>query len=103
MVSSWLPTALGQKATVSSSYTAPASGYDGTSRAAPHVSAFADLIWGADPTAVTNAKIRAVLQSTAQDLGAAGRDNYYCYGLFQAKTAINALTGGGTDPQYLHV
>jgi hypothetical protein len=38
---------LGQTATVSSSYTAPASGYDGTSRAAPHVSAVAALVWGA--------------------------------------------------------
>ncbi len=46
------------------------------------------------PTA-TNAEIRAVLQQTAQDLGTAGRDVYYGYGLVQAKAAIDALGGGG--------
>ncbi|PKN91210.1 MAG: peptidase S8 [Chloroflexi bacterium HGW-Chloroflexi-6] len=88
---------LGQSATVSSTYTAPASGYeyyDGTSMATPHASAVAALVWSADPTA-TNAEIRAVLQQTAQDLGTAGRDNYYGFGLIQAKDAIDALTGGG--------
>jgi serine protease len=88
---------LGQSATVSSTYTAPASGYeyyDGTSMATPHVSAVAALVWGAKPTA-TNAEIRQVLRDTAEDLGAAGRDNYYGYGLVQAKVAIDALTGGG--------
>jgi serine protease len=88
---------LGQTASVSSSYTAPASGYeyyDGTSMATPHLSAVAALVWSADTT-VSNADIRAILQSTAQDLGAAGRDNYYGYGLVQAKAAIDALTGGG--------
>jgi serine protease len=97
---------LGQSATVSSTYAAPASGYeyyDGTSMATPHASAVAALVWSAKPTA-TNAEIRAVLQQTAQDLGAAGRDNYYGFGLVQAKTAIDALTGGGGgDPLELHV
>jgi serine protease len=88
---------LGQSATVSSTYTAPASGYeyyDGTSMATPHVSAVAALAWSAKTTA-TNAEIRQVLRDTAQDLGAAGRDDYYGYGLVQAKAAIDALTGGG--------
>lgn len=88
---------LGQSATVSSTYTAPASGYeyyDGTSMATPHASAVAALVWSAKPTA-TNAEIRTVLQQTAQDLGAAGRDVYYGFGLVQAKAAITALTGGG--------
>jgi subtilisin family serine protease len=95
---------LGQSATVTSTYTAPASGYDyydGTSMATPHASAVAALVWSAKPTA-TNAEIRAVLQQTAQDLGAAGRDVYYGYGLVQAKTAIDALTGGGGTGE-LHV
>ncbi len=88
---------LGQSATVSSAYTAPASGYeyyDGTSMATPHVSAVAALVWSAKPTA-TNAEIRNALASTAQDLGAAGRDVYYGYGLVQAKAAIDSLGGGG--------
>jgi serine protease len=100
---------LGQSATVSSIYSAPASGYeyyDGTSMATPHASAVAALVWSAKPTA-TNAEIRAVLQQTAQDLGAAGRDVYYGFGLVQAKTAIDALIGsgggGGSDPQEVHV
>jgi subtilisin family serine protease len=90
---------LGQNATVSSTYTAPASSYeyyDGTSMATPHVAAVAALVWSAKPTA-TNAEIRAVLQQTAQDLGAAGRDVYYGYGLVQAKAAIDALGGGGGE------
>ncbi|MDP1548268.1 MAG: S8 family serine peptidase [Anaerolineales bacterium] len=97
---------LGQSAAVSSTYTAPASGYeyyDGTSMATPHVSAVAALVWSSNTTA-TNAEIRQVLQQTAQDLGAAGRDVYYGYGLVQAKAAIDALGGGGgTDPNELHV
>ena len=88
---------LGSSATVSSVFTQPASGYeyyDGTSMATPHASAVAALVWSSKPTA-TNAEIRAALQQTAQDLGAAGRDNYYGYGLVQAKAAIDALGGGG--------
>ena len=88
---------LGQTATISSTYTAPASSYeyyDGTSMATPHVSAVAALVWSSKPTA-TNAQVRAALQSTAEDLGSAGRDNYYGYGLVRAKAAITALAGSG--------
>jgi serine protease len=88
---------LGQSASVSSSYTAPASGYeyyDGTSMATPHVSAVAALVWSANPSA-TNAQIRQVLRDTAEDLGTAGRDDYYGYGLVRAKAAVDAIGGGG--------
>lgn len=88
---------LGSSATIESSLTQPASGYeyyDGTSMATPHASAVAALVWSADPTA-TNVEIRNVLAETAEDLGAAGRDVYYGYGLVQAKAAIDLLTGGG--------
>jgi len=54
---------LGATGTISSTYTAPASGYeyyDGTSMATPHVSAVAALVWSALPTA-TNVEIRDVL------------------------------------------
>ena len=84
---------LGLTASVSSNYVAPGSGYeyyDGTSMATPHVSAVAALVWSSKPSA-TNAEIRSVLQQTAEDLGAAGRDNYYGYGLVRAKAAIDAL------------
>jgi subtilisin family serine protease len=88
---------LGSTGAVSSTFTQPASGYeyyDGTSMATPHVSAVAALVWSFKPTA-TNAEIRAALTNTAQDLGAAGRDVYYGFGLVQAKAAIDSLGGGG--------
>ncbi len=88
---------LGQVGTVESIYTPQVSGYeyyDGTSMATPHVSAVAALVWSADPTA-TNVEIRDVLAATSEDLGAAGRDDSYGFGLVQAFDAVTALTGGG--------
>lgn len=90
---------VGQTASVTSQIIAPASSYeyyDGTSMATPHVSAVAALVWSAVPDA-TNVEIRNALTATAQDLGAAGRDVYYGFGLVQAKAAITYL-GGGTPP-----
>jgi serine protease len=76
--------------------------WDGTSMAAPHVSGVAALIWS-NNSALSNVDIRNALTSTAKDLGAAGRDNSYGYGLVQAKSALDSLAGsggggGGTDP-----
>lgn len=93
---------LGSLGVIESTLTQPASGYeyyDGTSMATPHVSAVAALVWSAAPTA-TNAEIRTALTATAQDLGAAGRDTSYGYGLIQAYDAIQYLvgSGGGTTP-----
>lgn len=62
--------------------------YAGTSMATPHASAVAALAWSVKP-ALTNAKIRTVLQSSAKDLGTAGRDVYFGYGLVQADAAVN--------------
>jgi subtilisin family serine protease len=87
---------LGLSATVTSTLTKPASGYEaweGTSMATPHVSAVAALLWSAFP-AVTNQQIRDAMNNTALDLGAAGRDNAYGYGLVQAMDAYNSLDGG---------
>jgi hypothetical protein len=33
--------------------------------------------------------VRNALEKSAQDLGAAGRDNYYGHGLVQAKAALD--------------
>jgi subtilisin family serine protease len=63
--------------------------YQGTSMATPHVSAVAALAWSAKPT-LSNGTIRTVLQSTAKNLGPAGRDNEYGYGLVQADAAVNS-------------
>lgn len=71
--------------------------WDGTSMATPHVSGVAALIWSYNPS-WSNAQIRDALQKTAEDLGTAGRDNAYGYGLVRAKAALDYLTGGGTPP-----
>ena len=87
---------LGNTGDVYSSLSQPASGYeawDGTSMATPHVSGVAALIWSAD-TSKTNADIREALTATAVDLGAAGRDNAFGYGLVQAADALEYLGGG---------
>ncbi len=84
---------LGEEATVSSSITNPANGYeswDGTSMATPHVSGVAALIWSANPK-WTNVQIREAMVVTAKDLGEEGRDNYYGYGLVQAYDALEYL------------
>ncbi len=91
---------LGRSGTLVSLLQAPASGYDfydGTSMATPHVSAVAALVWSHN-TGWTNAQVRSALESTAQDLGTAGRDNSYGWGLVQAKAALDALNGGGPPP-----
>lgn len=90
---------LGRTAAVNSSISIPDSGYeawDGTSMATPHVSGVAALIWSADGS-WTNVEIREALQQTALDLGAAGKDNSYGYGLVQAYDAFQFL-GGVTPP-----
>ena len=97
-------TAIGQTASVTSELSMPASGYDsfdGTSMATPHVSGVAALIWSKHPTA-TNVQVRQALTQTAVDLGTAGRDNSYGFGLVQAKSALDRLAvivggGGGGD------
>ena len=62
--------------------------------ATPHVSAVAALVWSSDPTK-SNAQIRDALQKTAKDLGTAGRDTSYGYGLVQAKAALDYVKNGG--------
>ncbi|HBY06869.1 MAG TPA: peptidase S8 [Chloroflexi bacterium] len=95
-----LLTKIGLNATVSSTFDPNGSGYeawDGTSMATPHISGLAALIWSADPSK-TNAEIREAINATALDLGAAGRDVAYGYGLAQAYAAWQYLGGGGVDP-----
>jgi subtilisin family serine protease len=82
---------VGQSSTVTSQKTEPASGYefyDGTSMATPHVSAVAALIWSYN-TSWSVSRVRNALEKSALDLGTAGRDNNYGYGLVQAKAALN--------------
>ncbi len=66
---------------------------DGTSMATPHVVGVAALVWSKVPTA-TNQEIRDALAATALDLGAAGRDDAYGFGLVQAADAVSYLESG---------
>jgi subtilisin family serine protease len=86
---------LGTFASVECTYTWPISNYEawnGTSMAAPHVSGVAALLMSANPS-WTNVEIREAMNATALDLGAAGRDVVYGYGLVQAADALAYLGG----------
>lgn len=88
--------------------------FDGTSMATPHVSSAAALVWShADDNTLscTNQDIRNVLNTTAEDLSIAGRDDATGFGLVQVADAIAAIDtdgcggdsgggggGGGNDP-----
>ena len=61
----------------------------GTSMASPHVAGTAALVMAAYPN-LTNIEVRQRLQNTADDLGAAGQDNLYGYGLVDAYEAAGS-------------
>ncbi|SHF90359.1 Peptidase inhibitor I9 [Microbulbifer donghaiensis] len=74
--------------------------FNGTSMATPHVAGVAALVWSHYPNCAPG-EIRAALNATAEDLGAAGRDNAYGNGLVQAMDAVNYLGANactGTNP-----
>ena len=90
-----LMTKIGQTAYISSG----ASNYglmSGTSMASPHVAGVAALLWSHYPQC-TNAQIRNVLALTAEDLGTAGRDNSYGFGLVRTKAAYDYIAQNGCD------
>lgn len=61
--------------------------YQGTSMAAPHVAGAAALVISKG-IATTSDSVRTVLESTADDLGAPGRDDTYGRGLINAAAAL---------------
>jgi len=68
------------------------SGYNymsGTSMATPHVAGLAGLLLSQNP-ALTVAQIRSIMQSTAVDLGAPGRDDNFGYGRIDTFAALQA-------------
>ena len=66
----------------------------GTSMSTPHVSGVAALVWSHFPHC-TAAEIRSSLNKHAQDLGDAGRDVHYGWGLVQAKATYDAISVDG--------
>jgi len=70
----------------------------GTSQATPHVSGLAALIWSMDPT-LTNDEVQNLIEQTADDLGAPGKDQDYGWGRINAYTAL--LTLAPPDPPVL--
>ncbi len=69
--------------------------YEGTSMASPHVAAVAALLISKSGGTMTPDAVRAALQNTADDLGAAGWDQYYGYGLVNPTAALASI---GNNP-----
>ncbi|QNA87901.1 S8 family serine peptidase [Massilia sp. Dwa41.01b] len=88
-----LRTRLGQEATVGTKRSNYAY-FNGTSMATPHVAAVAALVWSHFPTC-SAAQIRASLDKSALDLGTAGRDPQYGFGLVQARAAYERIKSLG--------
>lgn len=71
--------------------------YSGTSMASPHVAGVAALLINTVESP-SNSEIRSLLASTAQDLGATGRDPLYGYGLVNAAAAVAAVSSSPATP-----
>jgi len=63
----------------------------GTYAAAPHVSGLAALIWSVNPH-LANQDVEEIIESTAVDLGAPGRDDYFGHGRIDAAAAVMTTT-----------
>lgn len=73
----------------------------GTSMACPHVAGLAALVWSANPE-LTNLEVREIIESTAEDKGAPGRDPIYGYGRVNAKLAVEAALASRCGPTDLN-
>ena len=72
-------------------------GGSGTSAAAPHVAGAVALMILANRS-LTPAQVQAALTSTARDIGAAGRDDFYGHGLLDVYRAIAEVAAPGYVP-----
>ncbi len=69
--------------------------YAGTSMASPHVAGVAALVKSKN-SGLTNSQIRNILETTADDIGAAGWDNLFGNGRLNAYEAV--MAAGGSTP-----
>lgn len=69
--------------------------YEGTSMACPHVAGVAALLISKAGGSMTPDAVRAALQNTATDLGPAGWDQHYGYGMVNANAALATI---GNNP-----
>lgn len=76
----------------------------GTSMASPHVAAVAALIRSQNPE-LQNTEVMDILRNNVIDLGSAGHDKYFGYGLIDSYKALSAAQGEGAPlqlwPQHL--
>jgi subtilisin family serine protease len=70
---------------------------DGTSMATPFVSGLAALVWSLD-SALPNGQVRSIIQNTAVDLGAPGKDDYFGHGRINAWSALQMLVNLEVSP-----
>jgi subtilisin family serine protease len=70
---------------------------DGTSMAAPFVSGLAALVWSYD-LGLPNDQVRNIIQITAVDLGAPGKDDFFGHGRINAWRALDTLVNLQTSP-----
>ena len=62
-------------------------GVAGTSQACPHVAGLAALVWSVNAS-LTNDQVESCIESTAVDLGTAGRDDTFGWGCVNAAAAV---------------
>jgi subtilisin family serine protease len=65
----------------------------GTSMACPHAVGVAALAWSVAPS-LKNTDIASAMEKTATDLGDAGVDNTYGFGMVNAKAVVDMLNTG---------
>jgi len=65
------------------------SSYSGTSMASPHVNGVMALMLSANPD-LTSEQVKQIIYDTATDMGSAGKDNDYGYGLIDAVACVEA-------------
>jgi thermitase len=63
----------------------------GTSMATPYVSGLAALLWSFAPSFTVD-QIKSIIESTADDLGAPGKDDYFGYGRINAGRTLSSLS-----------